>query len=120
MRRERLNASRAAPDPQSGKGLKHLYRTARWRAIRNYQLAVEPLCRFHLERNEAVEANTVDHVEPHRGDEAKFWSGPFQSLCPSCHSGRKQREENGRRVNVQVGIDGWPVGTEQPQAKGRA
>ena len=34
-----------------------------------------------------------DHVTPHGCNEAKFWSGPFQTLCKTCHDGVKQREE---------------------------
>jgi len=34
-----------------------------------------------------------DQVEPHRGDVARFWAGPFQTLCKSCHDGDKQRME---------------------------
>ncbi len=45
-------------------------------------------------------ANVVDHIEPHRGDQAKFWdSSNWQSLCVSCHSSHKQAIEN------QGGID---------------
>lgn len=31
-----------------------------------------------------------DHVEPHKGDLDKFWSGPFQTLCPDDHDVVKQ------------------------------
>lgn len=34
-----------------------------------------------------------DHVEPHRGDVVKFWTGPFQTLCKPCHDVVKQKEE---------------------------
>jgi hypothetical protein len=50
-----------------------------------------------------------DHVEPHRGDLDKFWSGPFQSLCAECHNVDKQRIENGSDAKPFVGLDGWPV-----------
>jgi 5-methylcytosine-specific restriction protein A len=39
-----------------------------------------------------------DHVEPHRGDVEKFWSGPFQTLCKLCHDGVKQKEEIAARM----------------------
>jgi 5-methylcytosine-specific restriction protein A len=47
-------------------------------------------------------ANVCDHITPHRGDEAMFWSGPFQSLCVAHHNGRKQREErsDGTRIDI--------------------
>lgn len=84
------------------------YGTARWQQVRRWQLAQEPLCRMCLEIDVVTEANTVDHIEPHRGDEEKFWSGPFQSLCPSCHSRHKQREEHGR-PSIRYGADGFPI-----------
>ena len=53
-----------------------------------------------------LEGNTsqlvCDHVEPHRGDVHKFWSGPFQTLCKPCHDGQKQREEVAARA---AGLD---------------
>lgn len=70
-----------------------LYRTARWLHIRADQLARFPLCAMCLARGVVTPANTCDHVEPHRGSEAKFFAGPFQSLCASCHSTLKQAEE---------------------------
>jgi 5-methylcytosine-specific restriction endonuclease McrA len=55
-----------------------------------------------------TEADTVDHVKPHRGDPALFWHGELQSLCASCHSMHKQREEHGN-VRPIIGVDGYPV-----------
>ena len=72
---------------------RRLYATARWRAIRAMQLATEPLCRMCLDAGVAITATVCDHITPHRGDVAAFWSGPFQSLCASCHSAAKQRAE---------------------------
>jgi hypothetical protein len=55
-------------------------------------------------------ATICDHVEPHRGDEAKFWSGPFQSLCKPHHDSDKQALEKSGKVRIATGEDGWPVG----------
>lgn len=44
----------------------------------------------------------------HKGDISKFWSGPFPSLCPSCHSRFGAAEDRGRTV-VRFGPDGWPT-----------
>jgi hypothetical protein len=54
-------------------------------------------------------ATVCDHVEPHRGDEVKFFSGPFQSLCSDCHDVDKQRIENGGKARPTIDADGWPV-----------
>jgi hypothetical protein len=40
-------------------------------------------------------ATVCDHIERHGGDPVWFWTDPFQLLCASCHSSKKQREENG-------------------------
>lgn len=73
------------------------YTTPRWRALRARQLRLQPLCVFCQKAGRITEATVCDHVEPHRGDEARFWAGPFQSLCQSCHSSTKQRMEQGGR-----------------------
>ncbi|MFD0669710.1 HNH endonuclease [Ramlibacter sp. MAHUQ-53] len=39
-------------------------------------------------------ANVVDHIEPHRGDQALFWRrSNWQALCSHHHNSAKQREE---------------------------
>jgi len=72
---------------------KRLYGTARWQGIRSQQLRDEPLCRLCLADGRVTPAVVCDHVEPHRGDVDLFWAGPFQSLCKSCHSSAKQKNE---------------------------
>jgi 5-methylcytosine-specific restriction protein A len=75
----------------------------RWQRLREAQLSAHPLCAMCLEAEIVEEAKVCDHVEPHRGDETLFWSGPFQSLCEACHNGRKQREEHAsmrKRINI--------------------
>ncbi|MGU3418515.1 HNH endonuclease [Methylobacterium sp. D54C] len=72
---------------------KRLYGTARWLALRSGQLRAEPLCRLCLAEGRVTPAVVCDHVEPHRGDVDLFWAGPFQSLCKSCHSSTKQKDE---------------------------
>ena len=93
-----------------GTRFRHLYRTARWLGIRARQLAAHPLCAY-CEREGRVTAATVcDHVDGHPAGETetKFFAGPFQSLCATCHSGAKAREEAGRPVKG-CGPDGWPL-----------
>lgn len=69
------------------------YGTARWLRLRAAQLRDAPLCRLCMDAGRVTPATVCDHVEPHRGDPVRFWGGPFQSLCASCHSGTKQAEE---------------------------
>lgn len=69
------------------------YTSARWQRLRVAHLSARPLCAMHLARGQTVAGNTVDHVEPHRGDPVSFWSGTLQTLCSTCHSAAKQAEE---------------------------
>lgn len=73
------------------------YKTARWQRLRAQQLRSHPLCEMCEADGRLTPATVCDHRTPHRGDEAAFWSGPFQSLCDAapwrCHSRRKQQIE---------------------------
>jgi 5-methylcytosine-specific restriction enzyme A len=70
------------------------YKTAAWARLRKWQLQREPICRFCKRDGRITEANTVDHVTPHRGDKALFFDREnLQSLCKPCHSSEKQRLE---------------------------
>ncbi len=70
-----------------------LYRTARWKREQREHLANEPEC-----RQCGARASVVDHIEPHRGDEALFWSrANWQSLCRSCSNAKTAREVSARR-----------------------
>lgn len=86
------------------------YNLAAWKRIRAEQLKREPLCRMCNDRGEITPATVCDHIDPHRGDINKFLSGPFQSLCASCHSKDKQIIENGGTAPQVIGDDGWPAG----------
>ena len=83
------------------------YADRRWRAKREAQLARHPLCVYCEERGRITPATVADHIEPHRGDRMKFWRGALQSLCASCHSSTKQREEAGSAPKG-CDVDGWP------------
>jgi 5-methylcytosine-specific restriction protein A len=73
---------------------RHLYKTARWQRIRQATfLADLYTCRICGKIEGDTSRLVCDHVEPHRGDEAKFWAGPFQTLCHPCHNTVKQCEE---------------------------
>jgi 5-methylcytosine-specific restriction protein A len=87
----------------------HLYKTKAWQAIRAEQLARFPLCCMCAEDRRVTAATVCDHVERHNGDPAKFFAGPFQSICKPHHDGEKQRQERGT-AKVRCDADGWPVG----------
>ena len=87
---------------------RRLYNNRRWKNRRAKQLREEPLCRRCKERGEVTEATVADHIDPHEGDENKFWHGALQSLCKHDHDSYKQRLEKSGTV---VGCDqhGLPV-----------
>lgn len=63
-----------------------LYNTARWRTLRREHLARYPNCVRCGEPG-----NTVDHIIPHRGDEALAYdTGNLQTLCARCHAGKSR------------------------------
>lgn len=72
--------------------IQKLYNSKRWKVIRKAQLEAEPFCRSHARRGQLVIATDVDHVNPHNGDVVKFFAGPFQSLCHSCHATKTDSE----------------------------
>ena len=75
----------------------HLYKTAAWQQRRREQLRRFPLCCFCERAGLITAASVADHIQPHRGD-LKLFAGPLQSLCPTCHSGRKQQLEKSGHV----------------------
>jgi len=84
-----------------------LYGTARWKALRANQLRASPLCVSCQQLGIVTPATVADHVEPHGGDEHKFWNGKLQSLCKPCHDGAKQAlEKTGRERGCDA--DGYP------------
>jgi len=98
------------------KRIHNLYYTARWARLRKAQLAREPLCKFCEQMGQTTPATICDHIEPHRGDVAKFWKGPFMSLCVRCHNViKKQLEESG--VLIGCDQDGFPVDPKHPWGK---
>ncbi|PJF10786.1 HNH endonuclease signature motif containing protein [Pseudorhodobacter sp. MZDSW-24AT] len=60
-----------------------------WRKARAAFLALHPCCVSCF-----APATVVDHIIPHRGDDALFWNRQnWQALCANCHNGQKQRKE---------------------------
>lgn len=88
---------------------RRLYRTARWQRLREAHLTAHPLCTRCLAIEVVEEATVVHHTEGgHKGDEERFWNGPFESLCKACHDRFGALEDRGVKA-VSFGNDGWPV-----------
>ena len=63
--------------------------TGAWDKAKAGFLAKHRFCRFC-----GAEADTVDHIRPHRGDREAFWDRDnWQALCSPCHNSTKQRQE---------------------------
>ena len=68
-----------------------------WRKARAGYLAHHPLCVHCLARGHVTAATDLDHIVPHRGDEALFWDAGnnWQALCHTCHSKKTATEDGG-------------------------
>ncbi|GGA81260.1 HNH endonuclease [Brucella endophytica] len=63
--------------------------TAEWERESKAFLATYPSC-----RRCGAPATLVDHIQPHKGNQALFWNrANWQPLCTPCHSSAKQSEE---------------------------
>lgn len=68
----------------------------KWKKRRANFLRKNPLCAHHLDKGIVKEAQEVDHIEAHKGDEQLFWDKTnWQSLCKSCHSTKTVQEDGG-------------------------
>jgi 5-methylcytosine-specific restriction protein A len=95
----------------------HLYNNRAWRVLRARQLSTEPLCAYCLRLGHTKPASVCDHIDPHQGDVAKFWAGPFQSLCKACHDGAKASLEATGKLRG-CSTDGEPDDPAHPWRQG--
>ena len=80
-----------------------LYNTKLWRRLRHYQLLKEPLCKYCADIGQITPATIVDHIEPHKGNEALMFNADnLQSLCKQCHDKVKATVE---RKGYLIGCD---------------
>lgn len=108
--------STAANNDRRGSSAQRGY-GSRWQKARATFLRQHPLCKMHADIGRVVPATLVDHIEPHRGDQEKFWDkGNWQSLCKACHDGAKQRFEKSG-VLVGCSLAGVPLDPKHHWAK---
>lgn len=70
--------------------------TARWRKARCVYLAANPLCAECFKDGRLIEATVVDHIVPHRGNDALFWDeGNWRALCKRHHDRKTATEDGG-------------------------
>lgn len=73
-----------------------LYNTKRWQQLRKAQLNAHPMCQCPHCQEKMLEADTVDHITPHRGDKRLFFDRHnLQSMHHDCHDKYKQSHEKG-------------------------
>ena len=73
-----------------GRGMTRLYDRRAWRRQARAYLGAHPLCAMCEATGRTTMATVVDHVKPHKGDEALFFDETnWQSLCKPCHDGAK-------------------------------
>ena len=90
-----------------------LHHSRLWRRLRRMHLYKDPLCLMCSEEGRISAASVVDHIIPHKGDEALFYDqNNWQSLCSHHHSSVKQSDE--RSTAPRRGADGWPIERHKP------
>lgn len=93
-RQQRRREAERACDARRGTSAARGY-DGTWRKLRQVFIRQNPLCAMCMQQGRIVPAKEVDHIRPHRGDNAlrMDWDN-LQALCKPCHS-RKTASENG-------------------------
>lgn len=66
----------------------------RWQKARKLYLMENPLCTMCREEGRYQEAEVVDHIIPHKGNQSLFWNqSNWQPLCKRHHDSDKQRQD---------------------------
>ena len=66
----------------------------RWRSSRKKFLQEHPFCIRCQQDSKLTPATVVDHIIPHRGDQALFWDKTnWQPLCKQCHDKKTMTED---------------------------
>lgn len=82
------------PRSAEGKTRQKMYNTTSWRVVRKVHLVNNPLCVQCKKESKVALATVVDHIVPHRGDQALFDDiVNYQSLCKRHHDQKTARGE---------------------------
>lgn len=69
---------------------------SRWQKARRTYLDRNPLCVHCTAEGKTVVATVVDHIIPHKNDQALFWdTANWQALCKACHDRKTATEDGG-------------------------
>lgn len=79
--------------------------------MRARKLKADPYCQCPHHQEKKVPADTVDHIEPHRGDRKLFFKySNLQSMTRECHDIFKQsQEKGGAGFDAGCSVDGSPL-----------
>lgn len=71
--------------------------TSKWQKARETFLSNNPLCSKCQSEGRVTPATIVDHIRPHKGDQAMFWdTSNWQPLCKKCHDQKTWHEDGGK------------------------
>jgi 5-methylcytosine-specific restriction protein A len=66
----------------------------KWRKLRKLYLSKHPLCVKCEQAGRLTPATVVDHITPHRGNQALMWDeNNWQALCKHCHDTKTGSED---------------------------
>jgi shikimate kinase len=83
---------------------------AEWRKRRAPFLKAHPWCRPCLQRNKRTPATIVDHIVPHRGNDALMWDERnWQPICQMCHAVKTVVEDGGLNSGATAHPEWLPV-----------
>jgi len=76
-----------------------------------------PLCVLCARIGRDTPATVVDHIRPHEENAELFWDeSNWQSLCSSCHSGLKRKQERHGYTQA-ADLNGVPIDEGHPWNK---
>lgn len=95
---QHLKLRRKQADQRRDPDVRALY-DGRWEKYREQFLRLHPLCACpdcDSGRKRAIAATVVDHIEPHHGDDKRFWDpANHQAMAKRCHDRKTAREDGG-------------------------
>lgn len=73
------------------------YNSKRWRELRAYKFATNPLCEECLKKGKIVQAVDIHHIHPidtAYGWEHRYDIDNLESLCIECHNGKHESRQS--------------------------
>ena len=74
-----------------------IYDSSQWKKLRAIVKEEEPLCRYCLENDLAIDTEVVDHITPINMGGAPYDRANLQGLCRPCHEAKSRQESTNAR-----------------------